>query len=234
MRKLCCMLWAGCGVLLAQLPPAPAPPEKLKISKTETADFPAGGLLRMTNAVGELTITGWDQPNLELTTIKSTKAAVEPKDRDQANKLLANVKVSTQRKGDELDISTVFPKHPKIARPFVGMTDFDLEYRIQVPRAARLDIAEAMGEVHIENICGDIRARENLGEITVRVPEGMYAIDARSKLGAVNSDFPGSERQLQWWVIKWPGQAFLASAPAAAQKLFLRANYGDIVILKMH
>ncbi len=208
--------------------------DKVVVTKTETADFPTGGLLRMKNAVGELTVTGWDQPNLEMTTIKSTKTAVEAKDRDQANKLLDKVKISTDRKGDELDLSTAFPKHSKLARPFVGMTDFELEYRIHVPRAARLDIAEAMGEVHIENIRGDIRAMENLGEITVRVPEGMYAIDAKSKLGVVNSDFPGNERQLKWWVVTWPGQAFMSSAPAAAQKMFLRAAYGDIVILKIH
>ncbi len=227
MRKLCCVVWAASNLLLAQ-----APPEKLQTSRTETADFPAGGLLRMNNAVGEVTITGWDGPNLEMTTMKSTKTAVDPKDRDQANKLLDNVKIATERKGDELDISTAFPKHSKLARPFLGMTDFDLEYRIQVPRAARLDIQQPMGEIHIENIHGDIRAMENLGEITVLVPEGMYAIDARSKLGAVNSDFPGNERQLKWWVVTWPGQAFMATAPAAAQKMFLRAGYGDIVISK--
>ncbi len=68
----------------------------------------------------------------------------------------------------------------------------------------------------------------------MRVPEGMYAIDARSKLGAVNSDFPGSGRQLQWWKVKRPGQAFTASASGSAQKMFLRASYGDIVILKIH
>ena len=47
-----------------------------------------------------------------------------------------------------------------------------------------------MGEIHIDNITGDIRATENLGQITVRVPDGAYSIDAKSKLGAVESDFP--------------------------------------------
>lgn len=180
-----------------------------------------------------------------MTTIKSTKTAVstktgDAKDRDAANKLLEKVKITTERKGDELTVSTAFPKHSKLARPFVGFTDFDLEYRIHVPRTARLDVDEYMGEVHIENTTADIRAVEGLGEITVRVPEGMYAIDARSKIGAVNSDFAGNGRQLKWWVVEWPGQAFTsspgaaASAPASAQKMFLRTGYGDIVILKIH
>jgi hypothetical protein len=247
--------WGSCALLHAQAagkaasPETPKPTavlgEKVVVTKTETADFPTGGLLRMKNAVGELTITGWDQPGFEMTIIKSTKTAVstktgDTKDRDASNKLLENVKVTTERKGDELTISSAFPKHSKLARPFVGITDFDLEYRIHVPRAARLDVEEYMGEVHLENTTGDIRAVEGLGEITVRVPEGMYAIDARSKLGAVNSDFAGNGRQLKWWVVRWPGQAFTSSpgaagsAPASAQKMFLRTSYGDIVILKIH
>ncbi len=223
----------ACSLLCGQTATA-----KLQISKTETADFPAGGALQLKNAVGELTITGWDQPNLEITSIKTTKAVVQEKDRAAANKLLENVKIATERKGDAVIISTEFPKHSKLARPFLGMTDFDLEYRIHVPRKARLDVEEVMGEVHIENIAGDLRATDHMGEITVRVLEGTYAIDAKSKLGAVTSDFPGSQRQLQWWVVRWPGQAFLttapASGPASGQKLFLRAGYGDIVILKVH
>jgi hypothetical protein len=221
------------GLLHAQTAAQKAP-EKIQVSKTESADFPAGGTLQLKNVVGELTITGWDEPNLEVTTIKSTKTVVEDRDRAAANKLLENVKIAIERKGDAVVISTEFPKHSKMARPFLGMTDFDLEYRIHVPRKARVDVDEVMGEVHIENTTGDIRAIEHLGEITVRVPDGMYAIDARSKLGAVNSDFSGSGRQLKWWVVKWPGQAFLTSAPPAAQKMFLRAGYGDIVILKVH
>ncbi len=114
------------------------------------------------------------------------------------------------------------------------MTDFDLEYRIKAPRNARLTIDEAMGEVHIDNIAGDIRATEGSGEIIVRVPEGAYAIDAKSKLGSVVSDFAGSERGLKWFVVKWPGQAFTSGPAAPVQKLFLRSGYGDIVILKIH
>jgi hypothetical protein len=205
---------------------------KIVVTKTETGDFPAGGLLRMKNAVGELTITGWDQPGFEMTTIKSTKTGVEAQDREASNKLLENVKIATERKGGEVTVTSAFPKHSKLARPFRGMTDFDLEYRLQVPRAARLDVEELMGEVHLENITGDIRAVEGLGEITVRVAEGSYAIDARSRWGAVSSDLAGIDRQLKWWVVKWPGQAFTASGNG--QKMFLRTGYGDIVILKIH
>lgn len=194
------------------------------MTKTEMADFPPGGLLRLGNAVGELTITGWDQPTIELTTIKSVKP-----DQKHADGLLDRVKVSMERKGDEVTVSTAYPKHSKLVRPFRGMIDFNLEYRIHIPQAARLDVESAMGEIHIENIAGNIRAKENLGEITVRLPDGMYSIDAKSKLGAVTSDFAGDAHRVRWF-----GEGFTGNPSGAVQSLFLRAQYGDILIFKTH
>lgn len=204
-------------------------PEIIQVANTQTLDFPSGGALRMTNAVGEITIQAWDQPSIEITTIKSSKTAVGPENREAMDKLLSRVKITAQRKGDEVIVASEYPKHSKILRPFEGMTDFDLEYRIKVPRSARLAIAEDMGETHIENVSGEIRAEDHMGLITVLLPDGQYAIDARSKLGSVISDFPGVERRQRFF-----GHAFLASPPAAGQKLFLRAGYGDIVIEKRH
>lgn len=204
-------------------------PEKIQVANTQTLDFPAGGTLRMTNALGEITIQGWDLPSIEITTIKSSKAAAGPKDREATSRLLSRVKITAERKGDEVIVASEYPKHSKILRPFEGMTDFDLEYRIKVPRSARLAISEDMGETHIENVSGEIRAEDHMGLITVLLPDGQYAIDARSRLGSVSSDFPGVEQRR-----KFLGHAFLASPPAAGQKLFLRAGYGDIVIEKRH
>jgi hypothetical protein len=234
----------------------PKAPLKLEVSSTERSDFPYGGTLHLKNSVGELTIEGWDQPGLEITTIKSSKTAVEGREREKASKLLDKVKVATERKGDEVTVSTVFHKHPKIERLWTGMTDFDLEYLIKVPRTAKLVIDHTMGEVHIDEISGEIHATGEMGLITVRLPDGQYAIDAMSKLGAVDSDFAGNEKSKKWF-----GHTFLAggtgpaassdpaatgsrgnaavpakalSAPAAAQTIFLRIKYGDIIVERMH
>lgn len=249
MKKLCMLFltgWGACGLLHAQAASSaakvsesgPKPTatlgEKIVVTKTETIDFPTAGLLRVPNAIGIVTITGWDEPKLEMTTIKSTKTAVEPRDHDRAAKLIDSVKISADAKGDQVTLATAYPKHSKLARPFVGRTDFDLEYRIHVPRAARLDLGEDEGEINIEDIHGDLHVVQGMGQINVRMPEGAYAIDARAKTGAVNSDFAGNDRLLKWWVIRWPGQAFMASAPASAQKMFLRVSYGDIIVAKIH
>jgi hypothetical protein len=204
-------------------------PRKVQVANTERSDFPPGGTLHLKNSIGELTIEGWDQPGLEINTIKSSKYEVEGRERDKANKLLDNVKITSERKGEEVTVSTAFPKHGKFTRFFVGMTDFDLEYRIKVPSNARLVIDHDMGEVHIDSVTNEIHATDHMGLITVRVPDGQYSIDARSKLGAVDSDFPGNERPKRIF-----GHTFLASAPTPAQKMFLRIEYGDIIIVRMH
>jgi hypothetical protein len=202
---------------------------KVQISGTERSDFPSGGMLHLKNSIGELTIEGWDQPGLEITTVKSSKTAVEGQERDKAVKLLDSVKIATERKGDEVTISTDFPKHRKFARPFEGLTDFDLDYIIKVPRNARLTVDHQIGEVHIDGVLGEIHATDHMGLISVRLPDGQYAIDALSKIGAVNSDFPGSEKTRKLF-----GQTFVGSSSTAPQRISLRIGYGDIVIERMH
>jgi len=226
---ICCLLRASDSTPKASLEAPPQLPQKVQVSHTERLDFPSSGTLRLKNSIGELTIEGWDQAGLEITTIKSSKVGVEGPERDKAVKLLDSVKISTERKGDEVTVSASFPKHSKIARPFEGMTDFDLEYRIKVPRNAKLTVEHTQGEVHIEDIGGEIHATADRGLITVHVPDGQYAIDAKTKIGAVNSDFTGGEKSK-----KWLGHTFMASAPADAQKMFLRVEYGDIIILRMN
>ena len=207
-----------------------AAPEKVQISNTQTLDFPAGGTLHLTNGLGLVTIQGWDDAGVEITTIKSSKTPLANKEeRDRMTKLLDSVKITAERRGDEILVASSYRKHPKIMRPFEGMTDFDLEYRIKVPRAAKLTIAEDMGETNIENITGDIHVEINLGQINLLLPDGQYGIDAKCKLGSVTSDFPGTARRQ-----KFVGHAFLASPSTPAQKLFLRTVYGDIVIEKKH
>src|SRR5579863_1976012 len=100
MRNLAVFLIAASGLALGA-----------EVSNTERMDFPSGGALRFQNSNGELTVEGWDQPGLEITTIKSAPTAKE----------LEQVRMTTERKGDEIVVTTAFPKHSAVARPFLGL-----------------------------------------------------------------------------------------------------------------
>jgi len=205
------------------------PQQFFQVTKTERLEFPSGGLLRLKNSIGEVMVEGWDRPDVELTTTKSTKELYNSQDREKALQELDQVHVAAERHGDELVITTDFPRYGMFKPLLRGGTRFDLDYRISVPRNARVAIEHDTGYVSLDNVTGDIHVTASQGEITLRLPEnGQYAIDANSKLGDVISDFPGHMQRKRWFL----GHHFTHPDAAASQKIDLSAGYGDIIILK--
>lgn len=205
--------------------------QNVQVSKTEHMDFPSGGTLRMKNSTGDLTVEAWDRPDIEITTIKSTKEEYDPRDREKAAHLLDQVHVTAERHGEEIVITTDFPFHHVLPPPGpLGVaTSFYLEYNIKVPRNARLMIDHNIGDIDVEEITGDVHITARQATIVLHLPQDrQYAINAKSDFGAVNSDFPGHATRKAWLT----GHAFLENPPNAAQKLFLRTGYGDIVLLR--
>jgi len=207
------------------------PKQKVLVTHTERADFPSGGWLRLKNSAGEVTVEGWDSPGVELTTIKSTKDAYPSRDRDKASRELDKVRVSMERQGSDLVITTEFPRR-RGALPFSPWrpaTAFDLEYHIKAPMNAKLSAAHGTGEVHVADLASDVHVTVRNGAITLQLPpEGQYDIDAKSDFGDVTSDFPGHAKRSQWLL----GHRFVQGAPAA-HHLYLRVGFGDITIMKI-
>jgi len=206
----------------------------VQISNTQKLEFPSGGTLRLDHSTGEVTIEGWDQPGVELTTTIQSLDSYLAADRDKEKKELERVKVDAKRSGNELVITTTYPHHrafPYI-EPLSVVTNFYLEYRIKVPRTAKLFIQHDDGEVHIDDITGNVQAKARQGLIALRVEAENVPpmIDAKSYIGTVNSDFNGTEK---WQRIHF-GHTFTEGASSAPQKLDLKIGYGDIVILKAH
>ena len=126
-------------------------PQKLQVSNTQKADFPESGTLHLKNSTGEVRIEGWDQPRVEITTTTTWKSAFTTKTssavRDRASAQLAAVKVTTSVQGGEVVVATEFPRERRyLPRPSVGARDFDLEYRIMVPRNAKILVDHDAGE----------------------------------------------------------------------------------------
>jgi hypothetical protein len=204
--------------------------QTVQIAKTKHVDFPSGGTVRMKNSTGELTVQGWDQPAVEITTVKSTKAAYASAEREKASHDLDRVQIAVERRGDELVITTDFPRHRGLppSFPFGGAIKFNLEYHIKVPRNTRLVVDHDIGDVHFDGLTSDIHATTLRGGITLHLPEGgQYAIDAKSDFGSVISDFPGSTKRRFWLV----GHQFIHTSQAP-HKLYLRDGFGDIIIFK--
>jgi hypothetical protein len=228
LMRILAVIGFGTGCLLLA---ADEPKQKAQVSKTERIDFPSGGTLRLTNSVGVLTVEGWDRPDVEITTIKSTKFAYDARGREKALLELDKVRVAAERRGDELVVTTYFPRWRAFPppNPLGGETNFDLEYRIKAPSTARLIANHDVGEVNIDSLVSDIQVTLLQGEMMLHLPkEGRYDIHAKSDFGAVNSDFPGQEKR-RWWLL---GHRTVYESTQASHKLNLTVGFGDIFILK--
>jgi len=207
------------------------PRQKIQVTNTERMDFQGDGVLRLKSSIGAVTVEGWDRSEAEITTVKSTKAEYDSRRREDGVRELNLVRIAAQRDGRDLVISTDFPRYGRFSPPLRGGTHFDLEYRIKVPYNTRLVINHDVGEVFVENLRADIHATVLQGALTLLLPEeGQYAIDARSTLGDVYSDFPGRRRFKPWLI----GHQFAQESSGAARKLFLRVGVGDIAILGIY
>lgn len=237
-KRILAAIGLGTGCLLFA---ADSPKQRVQVDHSERLDFPSNGVLRVTNSVGVLTVEAWDRPDVEITTIKSTKNEIDPSDRENAAHQLDSVRVAAERHGDEVVITTKYP-HRRLPPPYPFDKDvsfypaardvnFDLEYHIKVPRNARIVVNHGRGEVNIDGVAGDIQATQLQGELLLHLPEDQrYSTNAKCTFGHVDSDFPGLQKR-RGWVL---GHRIVDEDSAATHKLNLKVSYGNIVILKIH
>jgi len=182
--------------------------EKFATGST-TTKLEAAPTIHLQNSRGEVTIEGWDQPGVEVTVFRWAMK------RDAA---LDRVKVSSEKRGDEIVVATeVGKEHGR---------DVIVNYEIKAPRGSKLVVEGARGGVYASGIDGPIDAHTRGGVITLLVP-GAPQIDARTTgFGQVYSEFPEQDKRHHWMM------DHEVTSSGDGQKLTLRSEHGDIVILK--
>ena len=223
----------------------------VEVTSTERFSFGEGGVIRVNQSYGYLNVEGWDQPTVEITVTRSMERYYEPGQQDQAARRLERVRVVAERRSDsELTISTVLPRKffarwlgsksglPRgagatldkvtgtVRHPLGGKGAVKLEYQIHVPHNSRLVIQHGPGQVLVGNVSGDIDVASSSGDIVLMLTDsGTYSIDARSKLGTVSSDFPGSSHRRHL-----VGSGFARPTPPPSRRIHLRTGIGGITI----
>lgn len=192
-------------------------PAQSQTTNTETIRFAPGGIIRVEHAYGDLSIDGWDRPEVEIAAIKSLPYGYKLEQPQEATKHLDRIQVIAERKSDnELVIST--------SRK--SKDDVMLEYRIHAPQDSKLVIHNGPGFVIVSDMTGNIEATGSRGDIVLMLPEQLtYKIDAKTKLGTIVSDFEGHSRKLHF-----TGRSFISANESASRSLRLRMGYGGISI----
>lgn len=205
------------------------PPEK---TTTEHVDFAPGGTIRINGSYGDLSVEGWDRPEVEMTVIKTLPYASKPKPPEQSTATLDQFRIVTEHKTPlELTISTELPsRHPAWIPPFTRHTTHGViaEYEIHVPRDSRLVIQHGTGTVSVNGVAGDIDALVGRGDILLWLPPAAYALDARTNFGIVSSDLDGAAHNK--YLI---GESFTQLNPPPAHRLHLRMGFGGITLKKI-
>ena len=206
---------------------AAAPEQDVQVTTTQRLDFPSSGTIQVNASCGQLNIEGWDQPTVEVTVTRS--AFSDDKDKNHANQSLNAMRINTERQGDnQLTVSTAFPPGLYFPRPFQCKGGASLDYRIKAPRHARLVLHHKNGDIVVYGMGGEIEAKIGAGTIALQLPDGQYAIDAKCKVGGVDSDFAGTYRGR--YLIK---EGFQEAGASSARKIYLRVGFGRIEIQKV-
>jgi hypothetical protein len=193
------------AILFLIIPLLPGAERRVEVAKTERVSFAAGGLIRVEGSYGNLNVEGWERPEVEVTFVKSTRKAAAGLDRVHAS--------IDRRSNTELAISTN------------KSGDVAVDYEIRVPRDSRIEIRHGVGQVIVANVTGDIRATGHRGDILLMLPDtGAYAIDAKTKVGVVTSDFAGHLHRRPYLL----GERF--ASPSALHRVYLRMGFGGITI----
>jgi hypothetical protein len=190
---------------------------------TDHADLASGGLIRVENSTGELNITGWDQPTVEIVATRYTFREDTPREKEQTGVELKRIQVVKKLSNSgELTITTSGKRTRGI----------NVDYQIMIPRDSRLVVRHRNGAVLILNVGGDIDATAHIGDILVQLPQPKHeVINANCTIGGIYSDFNSAGHH-------WAGSKLIQDVPAAdpkapSQRVGLRVGTGGITITKM-
>jgi hypothetical protein len=204
--------------------------QTLSVTQTERFNVSAPGTIRLEKSFGELEIEGWDRPEAEVTVVRSSEHLYSENERAEAQRRLDQVQITSKQNGNDVVVSTVYPRRNRFAHPLSQRSDVEISYRIRAPRASKLAVEHNRGGVNVYDISGDIHATVGNGQITLMLAAGrQYAIDSRTGLGNVYSDLEGRGEGRH--VL---GGEFHSQGAAPATSIYVRVRVGDIVILQSH
>lgn len=229
----------GLLALLAALPMSGAEPtnpagpkQPFEQSSAESIKFASGGTIRINNSYGHLTVEGWDEPEVQITVIRSTESFYAPGQEKEIAQRFEKIEVTAERRSEkELVITTIVPsRNGTWAPPLKNRTKLGimLEYRILAPRDTHLVVKHDNGYVWVSDLTGDVEVKSHTGDMIVALPDpGAYSIDARTRVGSVSSDLYARNRN-QFLL----GTHYSYSDNAPAHRIFLRMGRGSITIKK--
>ena len=199
-------------------------PQKVTVSSTELISFANGVSVHLKDTFGEVHVEGWERNEVEIQLLRSTQKKYAANARASQARRLEKIKLAITK--DESGGLLIETKNI----PFIMKNNLELDYQVKVPQGIYLKVKHSMGEVRIKNIIGDVDARVKFGVLVLQLPEKeRYDVDARVKIGEVESEFGGTYNRQKLLGAKLTEEAN-RSEP---HKLYLRVGIGEVQVKKM-
>jgi hypothetical protein len=162
---------------------------------TQTSHYSARlfsvGTLIIDTRVGDIHITGQDDPHVEVEAEKLVRAGNEA----QAQPMFGRIQVVLEGQDKEVRLRTLYPPR-RPWRPFRGESKLTVNFDIKMPYDAALILRCVDGDVRVSGVSGSEQLRVNYGDVEVDVPSvwGLRSFDAHTWLGYIQSDLHGTEQ----------------------------------------
>lgn len=196
--------------------------QRVYVTTTERIPFNNGVSVHLKDTFGEVQVEGWERNEVEIELKRGTQKKYSASEEAKEKRRLEKVKLAMTNNNGDLVIETQ-------NMPFMK-NNFSLEYKVKVPQAIFLKVKHGIGEVHIKNMLSDIEATVRIGELAVEMPENVpFDLDARSKIGEVESDFEGKYNRPKVLGAKMVGE----TKHSEPHKLYLRVGIGEVDVRKM-
>lgn len=135
----------------------------------ETRSLAANGTFRLENTNGRVTISTWDEPRVR---IEAEKAA-------GSRHSLRNLEVVVKGEGDEVTVET---RQPRVH--WLGHSS-KVDYRVSLPRHARISVRSVNGRVEVDGVEGRVEAKTVNGSVELTHVAGE--VEASTVNGSVTA-----------------------------------------------
>lgn len=166
-RLACLALAAAAFATSACDVAAMGPQERQQVNETRRLD--PRGTFTLENTNGAVVIEAWEQPNVS---IEAEKVAPEGE--------LDDLRVEIKGEGDRVDVTTRYPRGGWRQHGHV-------DYRVKVPRDARVEVETTNGAVKVLGAGGPVRATTTNG--SVEVADAGADIEASTTNGSIRAGY---------------------------------------------
>ncbi len=238
MRRL--LMATAVAAAVVALAGAPAPAQAAEASETIQKNFPLskGGAFSVENVNGNITVSVWDKDEVQVTAVKTVKAASD----SQAKEELSKLKVIFDASAKMVKVTTQSPKESFWSFGWLGGHPVrSVSFAILAPKGARMNLQSVNGAIEAEASGCDVTAETVNGEVAVKGASLLSASSVNGKVvfdadnirsaettngsiqGAVRSEKPsaGSAETVN-------GSVTLAFSPKAALHLEIENVNGSI------